>query len=113
MKPTRLLRLLPLMAIASAAADTFELKDGTKLEGTILREEGDHYIVQVQVTKSIKDERRIPKSDVVAQVAEKKDETAFASIAKLAPAPDLLGEEGYATRIREIASFLKSCLGSS
>lgn len=108
MKPTRLLRLLPLLAIASAAADSFALKDGTKLEGTILREEGDDYIVQVQVTKSIKDERRIPKADVVTQVAEKKDETAFAGIAKLAPAPDLLTEEQYAARIREVAAFVKN-----
>lgn len=104
MKPT----LFFLLAIASAAADSLELKDGTKLEGTILREEGDDYIVQVQVTKSIKDERRIPKADVVKQVAEKKDETAFVEIAKLVPAPDLLGEPAYATRIAKVADFLKT-----
>jgi hypothetical protein len=104
MKPT----LLFLLAIASAAADSLELKDGTKLEGTILREEGDDYIVQVQVTKSIKDERRIPKADVVKQTAEKKDETAFVELAKLVPAPDLLGEPAYAARIAKVAAFLKA-----
>lgn len=108
MKPNRLLRLLPLLAIASAAADSFELKDGTKFEGTILREEGSDYIIQVQVTKSIKDERRIPKADVVSQVAEKKDETAFLEIAKLVPTPDLLNEELYAAEIRKVEAFLKA-----
>jgi hypothetical protein len=95
MKPYHLFRLLPLLAFSNALADSFELKDGTKFEGTILREEGSDYIIQVQVTKSIKDERRIPKADVVSQVAEKKDETAFPEIAKLIPAPDLLDEAGY------------------
>lgn len=107
MKPKPFFRLLPLLAIASAAADSFELKDGTKLEGSILREEGSDYIVQVQVTKSIKDERRIPKSDVIARIAEKKDETAFEKIARLAPTPDLLSEALYAARIRQIEDFVK------
>ena len=107
MKPTRLLRLLPVLALSSAFADTFELKDGTKFEGTILREEGSDYIIQVQVTKSIKDERRIPKADVVSQVAEKKDETAFLEIAKLVPAPDLLPEAQYAARIKKVEEFIK------
>jgi hypothetical protein len=107
MKPNRLLRLLPLLALASAAADTFVLKDGTKLEGTILREEGSDYIIQVQVTKSIKDERRVPKADVVSQVAEKKDETAFAELAGLLPVPDLLDEAKYAARIDKVETFLK------
>jgi hypothetical protein len=108
MKTHRLLRLLPLLAIASAAADSFELKDGTKFEGTILREEGSDYIIQVQVTKSIKDERRVPKADVVSQVAEKKDETAFAGLPGLLPAPDLLDEEKYAARIDQVEEFLKA-----
>lgn len=107
MKPYRLLRLLPLLALSSAAADSFVLKDGTKFEGAILREEGSDYIIQVQITKSIKDERRIPKADVVSQVAEKKDETAFVEIAKLVPAPDLLDDAGYAARIRKVEAFLK------
>jgi hypothetical protein len=107
MKLTRLLRLFPLLALSSAMADSFELKDGTKFEGTILREEGSDYIIQVQITKSIKDERRIPKADVVSQVAEKKDETAFLEIAKLVPTPDLLEEAQYAARVKKAEAFIK------
>lgn len=107
MKPHQFLRFLPLLAIAGASADVFELKDGTKLEGTILREDGSDYILEVQVTKSIRDERRVPKADVVNQIAEKKDETAFEEIAKLVPTPDLLSEADYSKRSRKVSSFLK------
>ncbi|WP_193214094.1 PTPDL family protein [Luteolibacter marinus] len=107
MKAHFLFRLLPLFAIAGASADTFELKDGTKLEGTILREDGADYILEVQVTKSIRDERRVPKADVVKQIAEKKDETAFEEIAKLVPTPDLLNDAEYASRSRKVKAFLK------
>jgi hypothetical protein len=107
MKLTRSLRFLPLLALSSAMADSFELKDGTKFEGTVLREEGSDYIIQVQVTKSIKDERRIPKADVVSQVAEKKDETAFLEIAKLVPTPELMEEAQYVARVKKVETFIK------
>ena len=107
MKAQRLFRYLPLLVIASAAADTFELKDGTTLEGVILSEDGSDYIIEVQVTKSIRDERRVPKADVVKQIAEKKDETAFEEIAKLLPTPDLLNDAGYASRVKKVRNFIK------
>lgn len=108
MKTRQLFRLLPLLAIASAAADSFELKDGTKFEGTIIKEDGSDYIIQVQVTKSIKDERRIPKADVVSQVAEKKDETEFAKLAGMLPVPDMQDEEAYTACILAVEKFLKA-----
>lgn len=107
MKAHRLFRYLPLFAIAGAAADTFELKDGTTLEGTILKEDGSDYILQVQVTKSIKDERRVPKADVVKHTAEKKDETEFAELAKLVPVPDLQDAAAYQAEMKKLESFIK------
>jgi hypothetical protein len=107
MKSHRFFRYLPLFAIAGAAADTFELKDGTKLEGTILKEDGSDYILQVQVTKTIKDERRVPKADVVNHIAEKKDETAFAEFAKLLPVPDLQDAAAYQAEMKKLEAFLK------
>ncbi len=108
MKTRQLFRLLPFFAIASAAADSFELKDGTKFEGTIVKEEGTDYIIQVQVTKTIKDERRIPKANVVSQVAEKKDETEFAKLAGMLPVPDMQNEEAYTTSIMALEKFVKA-----
>lgn len=107
MKAHRLFRYLPLLAIASAAADTFELKDGTKLEGTILKEDGSDYLIQVQVTKSIKEERRIPKANVVNRVAEKKDETEFVELAKLVPAPELQTAAAYQAQMSKVEGFIK------
>ena len=54
----------------SAFADTFVLKDGTTIEGTVIRQDDDaNYVIEVQVTSTIKDERVIPKADVVRNQA--------------------------------------------
>lgn len=108
MKTYRLLQILPAFALATAAADTFELKDGTVLEGSILREEGSDYVLSVQVTKSIKDERIIPKADVVKHTRERKDQTEFEVIAKLVPTPDLKSEDSYESDVRRVETFLKN-----
>ena len=107
MKTYRLFRILPALLIATAAADTFELKDGTKLEGVILREEGSNYVLSVQITKSIKDEKVVAKSDVVKHIKERKDETEFEELAKLVPTPDLKSPESYASDIAKVEGFLK------
>lgn len=96
-----------------AAADTFTLKDGSTLEGRILREVSGSYVIEVQVTKSIKDERTIPKTDVTKIVKEKPDVAAFKAIAGLYPAPDLLTAEEYGQRIRTVEKFLVEHRGSS
>ena len=106
MKAHRLLRYLPLLAIASVSADTFELKDGTKIEGTIVREDGADYVIRVQVTKSIKEERRIPKANVAKQTAEQKDETEFLEIAKLVPAPEMQSAEVYQAQVNKVEAFI-------
>lgn len=90
-----------------AQADTFVLKDGTRVEGTIVSEEGDSYVLEVQVTKSIKDERKIAKADVVKIDRDKPDLKAFEAIAKIVPTPDLLTDEEYGERLIAVRNFLK------
>ncbi len=107
MKTRHLLHFLPAFAFTCASADTIELKDGTTYEGTILKQEGEDYIVEIQVTKTIRDERRIPRADVARIVAERKDETDFEELSKLTPAPDLLTEDEYDTRIARVEQFLR------
>jgi hypothetical protein len=89
-----------------AAADTFLLKDGTSLKGSILREDPTSYTLEVNVTKSIKDERVVAKADIKKITAENLDLTAFAAIEKLIPAPDLLTAADYESRIRTVEKFL-------
>ncbi len=101
--------LFSLLAITlPAGADTFQLKDGTTVEGTIVSEAGDTYVLDVQVTKTIRDERRIPKADVVKVTREEPDAKAFQAISKLVPAPDLLTADEYAVNIAAIEKFIKA-----
>jgi hypothetical protein len=104
--------LMAILAL-SAKADTFTLKDGSRVEGTILREDDTSYVVEVRVTKSIKDERVIPKENVVKVEGEKKDLIAFETIAHFIPAPDALAAADYASRIAAVEKFLKDYGGSS
>lgn len=99
--------LFALSLALPSSADTFTLKDGTTLEGTILSEADGIYTLEIQVTKSIKDERKVPKVDVVKIDRERPDEKAFLALGKLTPTPDLWTEGDYANRIREIEKFLK------
>jgi hypothetical protein len=83
------------------------MKDGSTMEGTIVREDAGSYVVEVQVTKSIKDERVVPKKDVDSIQRPRPDQTAFALMAKWVPTPDLLGAADYAQRLRAVEDFIK------
>ena len=91
----------------AAPADIIVLKGGEKLDGQILREVDGKYVVEVRVSASIKDEKIIPRADVVRIEKEAEDEKAFRGIADLVPAPDLLSLEKYVTRIEKLEAFLK------
>ncbi|MES2476557.1 MAG: PTPDL family protein [Verrucomicrobiota bacterium] len=108
-----LLALSSLALILPAMADTFTLKDGTTLEGVILKETPESYLLEVQVTKSIKDERELLKADVAKVSRERADLKAFEGIAKLVPTPDLLTDEAYGERITAVDKFLKDFPNSS
>ncbi len=105
-------RLLPI-AIALLAlvphlmAETLVLKDGTEIEGTILRETDDSYVVEVPFSRSIKEERVVPKDQVARIRRAQPDLVAFEAIKDLAPAPDLLDAADYGRRIASIEKFLK------
>ncbi len=89
-------------------ADTFTLKDGTTLEGTIVSEAGDSYVLDVQVTKSIRDERKVLKTDVVKISREQADLKAFEALAKLVPTVDLMSADEYQAKIVLVQKFLKA-----
>jgi hypothetical protein len=96
-----------------ANADTLTLKDGSTLEGTILREDDVSYVLEVRISKSIKDERSVAKADVAKIQRVLPDQTAFEPISKLIPVPDALTAEAYARRIQAVEKFLKEHRGSS
>lgn len=90
-----------------ARADTIRLRNGTELEGTVISETADAYVALIQVTATIRDERTIPKSDVLEIVAVKKDEIRYEEIKSLVPTPDLLTVPNYEDRLAKVHAFLK------
>ena len=106
MKKT-LVALLPLV-LGISQADTIKLKDGTKLEGTILSETEDSYVAMINVTKSIRDQRTIAKSDVVSVVKVSQDEVEIPGILALVPTPDLMSKAEYEERIEKAETFIKA-----
>jgi hypothetical protein len=94
-------------------ADSFTLKDGSTFEGTILKEEADSYVVEVKVTKSIRDERKIAKADVAKIEREQPDLLAFEAIKGLAPTPDLMTADDYSQSIAKVEKFLKDFRASN
>lgn len=89
-------------------AETFTLKDGSTFEGKIISEEGDTYVVDAQITKSIRDEKRVLKSDVVKISRELPDIKAFEALGKLLPTPDFMTTEEYQVKINALQKFLKT-----
>ncbi len=108
MKTKSLLAAVSLSSLAlPCAADTFKMKDGSSLEATVLSETPESYVLEVQVTKSIKDERTVAKADVADREVEKLDLKAFAAVEKLLPTQDLLTTDEYAQLIATAEKFLK------
>lgn len=91
----------------SAVADTLTLTNGEKIEGRVVREDADNYVVEVVVSDTIKDEKVFPKSEVRLVEKEPADEKAFARISGLIPTPELLAVENYEARLEKIDEFLK------
>jgi hypothetical protein len=104
--PSSLPALVGLLLTTATPADTIILKNGTRYEGRVLTDQGDSYLLEIQVTRSIRDERRVPKAEI--EKIEKIDpsNTAFADLAQLADTPDLLSDAGYQARLRQLNDFL-------
>ncbi len=101
------LAALSLITLLPCAADTFTLQDGTTLEGRIIREELESYTLEIQVTKTIKDERTIAKADVAKVSREQPDFKAFEAVAKLMPTADFLTQGEYTAKIKAVEKFIK------
>ncbi|RYD37003.1 MAG: hypothetical protein EOP87_04395 [Verrucomicrobiaceae bacterium] len=106
----RLSTLVPLAGLlmsGASSADTFVLKNGERLDAKILKETDDSYVLDVKVTKSIRDEKTVAKADVAEIIPEKTDEVAFEALKGLLPTPDLLPADEYTRRITLIGKFTK------
>ncbi|NJM37612.1 MAG: hypothetical protein HC845_07020 [Akkermansiaceae bacterium] len=105
-KPLFNILFLALVNSPHCFADTFVLTDGSSIEGKILSETAESYVLEVNVTKNIKDEKTVPKANVFKIVAESPDKAAFEKIEKLIAASDLWSAEQYKKAITEVEKFI-------
>jgi hypothetical protein len=108
-----LLALTCLLLSHPAPADTIVLRNGETLEGHVLRETEEAYVVEVKVSASIRDEKIIPRSEVARIEKEPEHEKAFRNLEGLVPVPELLGEEEYQQRIELLEAYLTEFLDST
>ena len=101
----RLLILIPIFVLC-IHADTIQLTDGRELEGVIMEENPDHYLALIEISETIREEQKIPRSQVASITITPEDEKAFEKIADHVPTPDLLEPDEYTSRIESIESFL-------
>lgn len=101
-----------LLAVAASGlgfADTIVMKDGTKYEGEVLSEDAESYTMAIQVTPTIKDERRLLKEDVESVKRSSPDDEAFEEIKDLVPTPDRLTVADYDRMInRQVKAFMEA-----
>jgi TolA-binding protein len=108
------MRISPIIAVCclvflhSVAADTITLTSGKKIEGRIIRVDGDYYVVEVEVSGTIRDEKKIARADVKFIDEKGADEKGFDEIGVLVPTPDLLEKEAYVEWISKLKDFLKT-----
>ena len=89
-----------------AQADTIVLKSGKKIEGQVISEDAKSYLVEIMVTKTIKDEQRIAKNLVEEIIRKTEDTKELAEITPLTPTPDLLPQANYEKRITKVKAFI-------
>ncbi|MEY3394604.1 MAG: hypothetical protein RL346_840 [Verrucomicrobiota bacterium] len=94
--------------IPLAVADTIVLNNGESFEGKLISEDATHYIFELQVTKSIKDERKFLKSEIKSVTKRPADLEDFDQLKDLVPVPDLIDVAGYQERLKKLSAFAQA-----
>ncbi|MEM9080041.1 MAG: PTPDL family protein [Verrucomicrobiota bacterium] len=103
----KLISIVLAASVLSSSADIITLKNGQKLNATIKSKTLEEYVLEVQVTKSIKETRTVKREDVVNIERVKESNTAFEEIEGLDSVPPYSEKKEYEARIRKIKSFIK------
>lgn len=78
--------LIPLLCLpltGAVAADWIELKDGTRVDGSILSVSPQEIVMEVQTTPAIRAEKSFPRADVTKFQRASQDDIAFAEVAEV------------------------------
>ncbi len=77
------LPLLAFLTMSTAFADWIELKDGTRIDGSISSITAQQIVIEVQSTPTIREEKAYPRAEVAKFQRDAQDDVAFAEIAAL------------------------------
>jgi len=95
------------LGMSSSLADTITLKSGKVFEGKVLEENATEYILEVQITSTIKDRKTVKKTDVESIVAEAPDLKPYEALKDTLPTSDQLSEGAYRGLIEPVRSFVE------
>lgn len=83
------------LGISFSFADKITLTSGKTLEGRVLKENGDEYLIEVQVTRSIKDRKTIKKSDILSIEKTAQDAAPYEELKDLLPTKNQMRAGDY------------------
>lgn len=98
---------------SSLIADTIQFRDGTSIEGKLIRETPTSYVIEVPFSKTIKEERIIPIEQVSKIIPTATDQLDFEKIETLIPVPDMQDLDGYKRRMADVQAFINDHSESS
>ena len=90
------------------SADAVKLKNGEVLKGNILAENADSITIEYEVSSGIKDEKTIPRDQIISVAKEDPADKAWAELTKSIPTADLLGLADYDTLIDRANGFIRT-----
>ena len=90
-----LLILAAILSLDRTSADSLRLKDGSEISGEIVSEGDASVVVEYAVTPTIKDQKAIPRDQIVKLTKVTKDEKAFLSLGSRATPPTVLDTSFY------------------
>ncbi len=94
--------------ISFAAADTITLKNGDVYDGKVIRQNDETVTLEINVTRTIKDERTIAKADIESIDRKSTLDKDFDKVKGFVPTPSQLPEEEYTRRIAALEKFIEA-----
>lgn len=89
-------------------AEVFTLVDGSKVEGEVIQDLGESYLIRRKVVGNIRDEKEIKKADIVQRKKSVPDDKLeFERLKPILPTKDLLTQREYKILIAQVDDFLK------
>lgn len=89
-----------LLLSQAAIADTLVLKDGTKIEGTILSESANGVQIRVNITDKIKETKAYKRDQIAEIIKLAPDVVEFKKVSKLVPTGSMVSADAYKTMLR-------------